>query len=414
MKPRVALIGVSGFAGLYCDDLLRLASAGQITLATATVINPAAEPAKCAALRRSGCDIFSDYREMLARHRGQLDLCVVPTGIHLHAPMTLAALEAGCHVLVEKPVAATVEEVRLMEAASAAAGRTVAVGYQHMYAAETQRLKKALLDGLVGDIRLIKCLGLWPRDAAYYSRNDWAGKLKLGHQWVLDAPFNNAFAHWLNLMLFLAGLSQETGARPVSVEAELYRTRPIPSADTAGLRVLTEAGIPLLFWLSHSCEKNLGPVMEICGSRGSLRWSSSQIVLRTAAGESVFATERSVSDIRHQMLQAVLDRVAGGNSFICDLALAGLQTLCTNAVFTCAKIHTIPPQFLHPSRDGQEPPFAIRNVEAACREAFARERLWNEMAIPWSTPAGSMTWTQFPKFPGLAHSPKPAPALTPA
>jgi predicted dehydrogenase len=414
MKPRVALIGVSGFAGLYCEDLLKLASEGRITLTTATVINPAAEPAKCEALQRSGSDIQSDFREMLARHRGNLDLCVIPTGIHLHAPMTLAALEAGCHVLVEKPAAATVDEVRLMEAASAAAGRTVAVGYQHMYASETQRLKKALLDGLIGDIRLIKCLGLWPRDAAYYSRNDWAGKLKVGDRWVLDAPFNNAFAHWLNLMLFLAGTSPNAGARPVSVEAELYRTRPIPSADTACLRVLTEPGIPILFWVSHSCENDHGPVMEICGSRGSVRWTTSQIVVRTAAGESVFAAERSVPDIRRQMLQAVLDRIAGGDAFICDLAQAGLQTLCTNAVFACANMQTIPPEFLLPSFDGQEPPFVIRGMEKTCREAFAREHLWNEMPTPWSSQAGKMTWTQFPKFPGLAKTSKPSPALAPA
>jgi hypothetical protein len=57
---------------------------------------------------------------------------VVPTGIHHHAPMTLDALDAGCHVLLEKPAAATVDEVRQMRAASQAADRMVAIGYQHM------------------------------------------------------------------------------------------------------------------------------------------------------------------------------------------------------------------------------------------------------------------------------------------
>jgi len=398
MKPRVALIGVSGFAGLYYQDLLQLATEGKLDLTAATVINPDAEPEKCDTLRKAGCEVFPGYREMLDGHRNRLDLCVVPTGIHHHTPMTLAALDAGCHVLLEKPAAATVQEVEQIRRASLAAKRFVAVGYQHMYSPATKQLKAELIEGLVGKIRVIKCLGLWPRDAGYYSRNDWAGRLKVGRHWVLDSPFNNAFAHWLNLMLFFAGSEYSLGAKPISLEAELYRTRPIPSSDTACLRVQTETGIPILFWVSHSCQRDFGPVLEICGSRGTVLWTNSQILLRAPAGESVFALGSEMQESRRHMLQAVMDRVAGRDSFVCGLELAGLQTLCANAAFACTEIHTIEPDFLEPGVADHGEVFAIRGMEETCRKAFSNEQLWSEMHLPWSRSAGEMEWKHFPAF----------------
>lgn len=413
MNPRVALIGVSGFAGVYYEDLLQLSMDGKVSLTAATVINPEEEPEKCTMLRNAGCEIFPGLREMLSTHRGRLDLCVVPTGIHHHAPMAMAALDAGCHVLLEKPAAATVDEVQQMLKASQTAQRFIAVGYQHMYAPETHRLKTALLSGLIGDIRMIKCLGLWPRGAGYYARNDWAGRLKAGGQWVLDSPFNNAFAHWLNLMLFFAGPVHASGAMPVSLEAELYRTRPIPSTDTSCLRIQTEAGIPIMFWVSHSCQRDFGPVMEICGALGTVICTEKQILLRNAGGESVFSISSAMCENRRHMLQAVLDKVGGQNPFICGLKLAGLQTLCANAAFSCAEIHTIDPGFLMP---GGVETYAISEMEAACREAFSSEQLWSEMHLPWSRSAGKMDREGFSMFPGIKHKAvhQIGPALVPA
>lgn len=408
MNPRVALIGVSGFAGLYYEDLLRLSMEGKVSLTAATVINQEEELEKCAMLRKSGCEIFSDHREMLATHQNRLDLCVVPTGIHHHAPMTLAALAAGCHVLLEKPAAATVDEILQMRKASRIAGRFVAVGYQHMYAPETHRLKTALLSGLVGDIRMIKCLGLWPRGAEYYARNDWAGRLKAGSQWVLDSPFNNAFAHWLNLMLFFAGSEHSSGAKPVSLEAELYRTRPIPSTDTSCLRIQTEGGIPIMFWVSHSCHRDFGPMMEISGSRGTVLWKDKQILLRTPGGDSVFAIISEMRENRRHMLQAVLDHVAGQNSYICDLELASLQTICSNAAFSCTEIHTIDRGYLVP---GGAEACAISEMEAACREAFSSEQLWSEMPVAWAHPRGNIGLTDYIGFTGKLRQEKPVAAI---
>ncbi|MFW5857727.1 MAG: Gfo/Idh/MocA family protein, partial [Planctomycetota bacterium] len=244
---RTAIIGVSGFGDVHYQDLLREADAGRLQPVAATIINPDDEAEKCACLRNHGAALFVDYQEMLRQHAGGLDLCLIPTGIALHAPMSRAALAAGAHVYVEKPIAATVEDADAMAAAAEAAGRVLAVGYQNMYDPGLHVLKERIVAGAIGAVESVACWGCWPRPDSYYARNGWAGRLRVGEAWVLDAPFNNAFAHYVMLSLFLAGAEARTRARPTAVEAELYRARPaIESPDTAAIRVTTDEG-PTVF-----------------------------------------------------------------------------------------------------------------------------------------------------------------------
>lgn len=385
MKPRIALVGVSGFAGVYYEDLVTRAAAGGLDLVAATVINQEAEPLKCAGLRRAGCRIYSRYEDMLEAEGGRVDLCIIPTGIHLHAPMTLAALEVGWNVLLEKPAAATIAEVEQMKLAEVQSGRFVAVAYQHMYAPETMLLKRALCEGLVGELQAVKCLGLWPRDGAYYSRNDWAGRIRVKGRWVLDAPFNNALAHWLNLMIFFTGEKVLYAGSPVSLEAELYRARKIESCDTACFRIGTDSGTDVYFWVGHSCPRELGPVMEIRGSTGVVRWAGKQIIHRDAKGERVFASCSDSPALRKYLLDAILARLRGEPVFLCDLDIAGRQTVISNTAFEIAQIHSVEGEYLVPT-PGQPGELHIGGIEQQSIRAFGEEKLWSELSPGWTKP----------------------------
>lgn len=386
MKPRIALVGVSGFSGVYYEDLILRAAAGSIDLAAATVINQDQEPGKCEGLRRAGCRIYRRYEDMLEGEHGRIDLCIIPTGIHLHAPMTLAALEADWNVLLEKPAAATVAEVEQMKRAEARSGRFVAVAYQHMYAPETMLLKRALCAGILGEIEAIKCLGLWPRFGEYYARNDWAGRIRARGRWVFDAPFNNALAHWLNLMIFLAGEEVTHSGTPLSLEAELYRARQIESCDTACFRIGTELGARIYFWVGHSCPREIGPILEVRGTKGVMRWAGSQITHRDACGERVFAACSDASSLRKHLLDAVLAHWKGESVFICDLDIAGRQTLVSNTAFETAPIHTISAAHLSPSPERPGECF-LGGIERDCIRAFEEEKLWSELPAVWAAPS---------------------------
>ncbi len=255
-----AIIGVSGFGRTHYEDIVREYHQKRVNIAGATIINQEEEKDKCDFLKSIGCRLFTDYNQMLEVLRGKIDICFIPTGIALHAPMSIAAMRAGANVYVEKPLAATVQEAAAILEAERETGKFVAVGYQTMYQPETRKIKEYILSGKIGQVHTLKTYGLWPRNVEYYQRNAWAGQLKSSNAWVLDSPFNNALAHYLNLLSFYAG---ESFARPAAiafVQAGLFRAKPIRSVDTAWIKAVTGDAKTLLFYVTHSCAEQQGPL----------------------------------------------------------------------------------------------------------------------------------------------------------
>ena len=154
------------------------------------------------------------------------------------------------------------------------------MAYQQFYSPNTMEAKRALLAGAIGRIEMIKGWALWPRPASYYRRNGWAGRLRTAEAWVLDSPFNNALAHELALMLFLAGNTERGGGAPADVEAELYRAHAIESCDTACLRIRTDTGLPVLFFVTHASRTTGGSEIEIRGSAGRIHITRSGVTIQ--------------------------------------------------------------------------------------------------------------------------------------
>ena len=174
---KVCIIGITGYGSTHYAELVGHHDQGLISLTAATIINPADVPAdRLTYLDRIGCRVYADFREMIAACSGSCDLCVIPTGIHWHAPMAIAALDAGMHVLLEKPAAAIISDIKAMQAAEHRTGKRVMIGFQGMYATETLALKRLILGGTLGKIHEAVSWSLVPRDAVYYGRNSWAGR----------------------------------------------------------------------------------------------------------------------------------------------------------------------------------------------------------------------------------------------
>jgi predicted dehydrogenase len=292
----VHLIGISGYARqiLTALDLVRDEAGGR--LASATVINRPEEEDTCAALEARGCRIFPDYQAMLASMPRGRNLCIVPTRIDLHAPMTIDALRAGADVLVEKPLAGSVEEGREMTREAIAAGRVLAVGYQDLSAPQTWEIKQSLVEGACGEIRSINVTASWPRDASYYQRNQWAGQEYCDGRPVFDSPLNNAFAHYLNLALFFAAKDRGDADEVLSVSGRLFRFFPIGTFDTAKVAFQTAAGVTISCLVTHAAAEIVEPSLHIQGTKGTLDWrKADRAVLRDQAGK-IIQTWRIDSD----------------------------------------------------------------------------------------------------------------------
>jgi UDP-N-acetylglucosamine 3-dehydrogenase len=103
---------------------------------------------------------YTGYRDMLAACRPDLVSVAVPTQAH-YAPAA-EALAAGCHVLVEKPIAATLEEGQALIDQAAATGRKLMVGHIVRFNPAMQALKAHLEAGELGQVFQVRCRRLGP------------------------------------------------------------------------------------------------------------------------------------------------------------------------------------------------------------------------------------------------------------
>ena len=229
MIHEVYLVGVHGYGAIYPPRLEALEKAGMLRFAGAVIRRECEEAAQ---LRAAGRTVFPSTDELFRQVPGKGRLLLLPVGIGAHCPLTCAGLERGFSVLVEKPAAGSVADAEKMIAAEQAAkekfGSYAAVAFQHIAAREIHDFKRMMLPGgALGAPKEIITVGIWPRNDGYYRRNDWAGKMNArdGAK-LLDSPANNAFAHYLNLALFLCGERFDASAEARDITAELYRARP--------------------------------------------------------------------------------------------------------------------------------------------------------------------------------------------
>lgn len=100
---------------------------------------------------------YQDYGVMLATE--DLDLVHICTPHDLHEAHAIAAMQAGAHVLLEKPIATTVESVDRMIAAAQRYGRKMTVSHNQIFSAASRAAKKLIQDGAIGEVVLIRLEG---------------------------------------------------------------------------------------------------------------------------------------------------------------------------------------------------------------------------------------------------------------
>ncbi len=120
---------------------------------------------------------FTRYDQML--EESQFDVVSICTPHALHAPMTIEAIDAGRHVLVEKPMALTVDDALRMKSAAADKGLHLMMVWQNRYNVPVQLTYNALRERRLGRIFMVNCSVLWNRPQHYYDSSPWRGSRKL-------------------------------------------------------------------------------------------------------------------------------------------------------------------------------------------------------------------------------------------
>ncbi len=263
----LAVVGIGGYGANLLKALAEAAEDGLCRIAAAADARLDALPEPAQRLRDQGVELYRDAVEMFQAQQGRCRAVYIASGIDSHAPLTVVAARHGYHVHLEKPPAATVQEVDEMLDALDAAGRMCLVGFQSVHG-HMRLVLEALAGEKLGRVESLCCSAGWPRTRAYYRRNDWAGRLKRGDRWVLDGPATNALAHQLAHMLMMASGRMGELATPTAVRAELYAAGAVESHNTAAIEVATAEGPVLRLLVSHATQEQFGPVIHVRGERG--------------------------------------------------------------------------------------------------------------------------------------------------
>lgn len=409
MAPvRFGIVGVGGYARSYHTSISKLQKEGLARLVAVAENNQSAYRDQLADMLAQGTRIYDDFSEMLQREKVNLDFVALPIGIHLHATMTIEALKAGCHVICEKPVAATVQEVDRMIALTNKMRAIVIIGYQEIFSPSIRMLKVRIMNGRLGRVRSAKVKGGWPRSDSYYSRNNWAGKLRLGKNWVLDGIAMNAMAHYINNMLFLASQEPKISAIPNEVQAELYRAHPIESYDTITLRAKTNSGSQIYFVATHAPENESHPQMSLQCENGEVKWrfeDGATTIHYEDGSEEHFDNQNS--DIRTEVFRNAIACVRGKDVPRCTLEMGRSHTLCMNGVHeSCPQIISIPSDQImrmdildeagKPTGDVKT---IIRDVDALMEQAFSESKLFSELNVPWAQRTRAVSLDDYTRFP---------------
>src|SRR4051794_34774830 len=133
-----------------------------------------------------------------------LDVVSVAVPTFLHAPIAIAALERGLHVLSEKPIARTVEEAEAMVAAARQAGRVLDVAFNHRQRGDIQTLRRVVEAGTLGRVYYAKAW--WLRRTGIPTLGSWfTSSAQAGGGPLLDIGI-----HVLDYALFLLGQPEVT------------------------------------------------------------------------------------------------------------------------------------------------------------------------------------------------------------
>ncbi|WP_026876012.1 Gfo/Idh/MocA family protein [Jiangella gansuensis] len=194
---RLAVLGAAHAHARYA--LEEAARRDDVTLAAVAEADPAARAAHLAGA--DGVPTYDDPRRLLDRH--DVDVAVI-AGVYAHrADAAVAALDAGAHVLADKPLCTSLDQLDRIAAAAARSGRHVSVMFEKRFYPATIAARRLLADGTLGRLAMVASTG--PHKLKLPSRPPWFLRRETYGGIAADLP-----VHDIDLVLTLSGATSGT------------------------------------------------------------------------------------------------------------------------------------------------------------------------------------------------------------
>jgi predicted dehydrogenase len=329
------------------------------------------------------------FSEMISTVGSTVGLGIIASPIHTHASIHHDLVRHGIPCYMEKPPTLDPMELHRMIERDSEAKVPTNVGFAHIQSPAYLALKQRIVLGEFGALRRASLLGLAPRSTAYFRRNDWAGRLFLNENLVLDSCLGNAMAHSLNSSLFFAGIQNlHHRARPVTMEAELYRANSIEGADTIFATARLEEGIELRIAATHASEPGrtvLEQHMEFDLATVSIA-SSNKLHIAFRDGRSETAP-LATGLLREALLDQITLLSDPAKKRVPQSLQDSVAFVETHALFYMAAqhIHSIPADLLA----RVDATMVVPDFEPAARRFLDSGDLPSRQKLPWAAPGGS-------------------------
>ena len=273
---RIGLFGAGRVAQSHAKVLVGREDVELVGFADANYELAQAQAAAC------GGRAYASYEELLDREA--CDIVVIGLPHRLHEPAACAAFAAGCHVLLEKPMACTVAECDRILAARDRAGRQLMIGYTHHFMANVRRARELIAAGALGPV----VMGL---DVMAYGQVEPEAERRI--KWLLRRDQSGGGTVMNMGSHSLARIMHITGQDIVAVYAACGNARPdLTHIDvelhTLGL-VHLSGGAVVGLWQDAYGQRNEDRC-EFTGPRGALvlaKYGSELLLHRDGAVEAV-------------------------------------------------------------------------------------------------------------------------------
>lgn len=294
--------------------------------------NPEAGRAYAQRLGIAADRAYGDWREMLEGERNRddrIDLVTVATPNATHFEITKAFLEAGFHVLCEKPMTMTVEEGEEIVRISRATGRICAVNYGYSGYSLVRHMRAMVARGDLGDIRMVM---------AEFSHGHHANAADMDNprvRWRYDpaqagvsAQFADCGIHALHMASFVLGQEVTTLSSDFVATIE-GRTL----EDDAMVNLRFDGGAAGRLWTSSIAVGRMhGLTLQVFGSKGGVRWAQeqpNQLIWTPVAGRNQII-ERGEAGLSPEADRA--SRVTMGHAEGMPLAFANIYNDLAEAI----------------------------------------------------------------------------------
>jgi predicted dehydrogenase len=205
---------------------------------------------------------YSSAEELLKNHP-EVEVVNICTPNGLHAPHAMLALEAGKHVVIEKPMALHRADCEALIHKALQVHKSVFCVMQNRYSPPSMWLKEIVEKKIVGDVFMVQLNCYWNRDDRYYKKGNWKGTQDLD-----GGTLFTQFSHWIDIMYWLFGDITDIQAK----FADFTHKASTDFEDSGFVSFkFTNGGMGCINYSTAVWDKNLESSLTIIGSEGSVK-----------------------------------------------------------------------------------------------------------------------------------------------